>query len=324
MNRILVTGGAGFIGSHVVDSLVRDQREVCVIDNFDSFYSRGFKESNISGAIQSGYCRLVEADIANVEQLRRIFAEWQPDLVIHLAARAGVRPSVDHPGRYIETNVNGTANVLDLSVAHQVKKVIFASSSSVYGLNKKVPFTEDDPLLLPASPYGATKIAGEALCQSYSNCYGLPIVALRFFTVYGPRQRPDLAIHSFSRKILRGEPISMFGDGQTCRDYTYVTDIVAGIRAAMSLPIQGYEVCNLGNDQPVKLIDLIQAIEEAVGKKAIIHQLPAQVGDVPATWASLDKASRLLQYRPQTSLQEGLNHFIHWLRSTGLSEEVSF
>lgn len=322
MKRVLVTGGAGFIGSHVVDSLVKDQIQVCVVDNFDSFYVRRIKELNIEGALQTGFCKLVEADITNAQQLSTVFDEWQPDEVIHLAARAGVRPSVEHPQYYVETNIKGTANLLDLSVANRVKKFIFASSSSVYGLNTKVPFSEGDPVLLPASPYGATKIAGEALCQSYSNCYGLPIIALRFFTVYGPRQRPDLAIHSFTRKIIRNEPISMFGNGETSRDYTYVADIVAGIRAALALSATGYEVINLGNDQPVKLRDLIQSIEAAVGGKATVHQLPVQTGDVPTTWASIEKAAQLLKYQPQTSLQEGLEQFTRWLRASESSEEV--
>lgn len=312
MKRVLVTGGAGFIGSHLVDSLLNDGIKVLVIDNFDSFYPREVKERNISEHLKSANYTLIEADILNREKIMGIFLDRQPETVVHLAAKAGVRPSLIDPRGYVEVNINGTINLLDASVKHGVKKFIFASSSSVYGLNEKVPFSEGDPLLKPASPYGATKLAGEALCNSYSNCFGLPIVALRFFTVYGPRQRPDLAIHKFVNLMLNDEPIPLFGDGSTSRDYTYYSDIVEGIRKAMNFLGQKYEVFNLGNDQPVKLIELVQTIEGAIGKKAKINWLPAQTGDVPRTWASLEKAEQLMGYKPGVNLVDGINNFKSW------------
>lgn len=310
--RVLVTGGAGFIGSHLVDALLNDGFEILVLDNFDLFYPRSIKENNLANSRKNKNFTLVEADIRNRQEVFQIFEQWKPELVVHLAAKAGVRPSVQNPLTYFEVNVTGTVNVLDAAIHCGVKKVIFASSSSVYGLNKKVPFAEDDPILFPASPYGATKISGEAICSSYSNCFQLPIVALRFFTVYGPRQRPDLAIHKFARMILRGEPIPVFGDGFTKRDYTYVKDIIAGIRAAMEYTPSGYEVFNLGNDHPVRLIELVHLLEDALGQKARIRHLPPQVGDVPQTWADINRA-RTLGYAPSTGIKEGIKQFIEWV-----------
>lgn len=310
--RVLITGGAGFIGSHLVDALVNDGFEILVLDNFDPFYLRSIKENNLANSRQAGNFTLIEADIRDREGVCRIFAQWIPELVVHLAAKAGVRPSVQDPRSYFEVNVTGTVNVLDAALHCGVKKVIFASSSSVYGLNEKVPFSESDPVLHPASPYGATKISGEAICRSYSNCFQLPIVALRFFTVYGPRQRPDLAIHKFARMILENEPIPVFGDGFTKRDYTYVADIIAGIRAAMEYTPSGCEVFNLGNDHPVRLIELIHLLEDALGRKARINRLPPQVGDVPQTWADLSRV-RALGYAPGIGLKEGIKRFIEWI-----------
>lgn len=315
--RILVTGGAGFIGSHLVDSLLRDDNyDVLVIDNFDDYYDRKVKENNIRGHLRSDRYELVEADIRDRAAMDRIFAEWKPGAVVHLAAKAGVRPSLEIPSTYVDVNLAGTVNLLDASVKYGVSKFVFGSSSSVYGLNETVPFSEADPTLLIASPYGATKASGEALCRSYSHCFGLPIVALRFFTVFGPRQRPDLAIHLFARKIAKGEPISLFGDGTTSRDYTYVADIVAGIRSSMELDNPGYEVFNLGNDSPTSLIDLVSLLERALGKEAVIHWKPMQIGDVPRTWANFEKARRLLGYTPSTSLEDGIGHFVKWLESS--------
>jgi len=310
--RVLVTGGAGFIGSHLIDALVNDGFEILVLDNFDPVYFRVIKENNLANSRQAENFTLIEADIRDREGVCRIFEQWRPDLVVHLAAKAGVRPSVQDPWSYFEVNVTGTVNVLDAAIYSGVKKVIFASSSSVYGLNKKVPFSEDDPVLYPASPYGATKISGEAICRSYSNCFQMPIVALRFFTVYGPRQRPDLAIHKFARMIMRNEPIPVFGDGFTKRDYTYVEDIIEGIRAAMEYSPSGCEVFNLGNDHPVRLIELIHLLEDALGRKAMINHLPPQVGDVPQTWADLSRA-RVLGYAPGTGLKEGIKRFVEWI-----------
>ncbi|MFC3773508.1 SDR family NAD(P)-dependent oxidoreductase [Paenibacillus sp. GCM10012303] len=311
--RMLVTGGAGFIGSHLVDSLLAEGHEVLVIDNFDPFYARSIKEQNISQQLESSRYQLVEADIRNREKVFEIFESYAPEAVIHLAAKAGVRPSLEDPLQYVEVNINGTINVLDASVKVKAGKFVFASSSSVYGLNEKVPFSEEDPILNQASPYGATKAAGEALCRSYSNCYGLPIVALRFFTVYGPRQRPDLAIHKFARKMLRDEAITLYGDGSTSRDYTYVDDTVAGIKAAIHYKVEEYEVFNLGNDRPTRLLELVKALEDAVGKAPSIEWLPEQVGDVPRTWADIDKAKARLHYEPKKDIHSGLRAFADWM-----------
>lgn len=312
--KVLVTGGAGFIGSHLVDSLLRDNYKVYVIDNFDDYYDKSIKEKNISEHQSNTQYSFFNVDITNKRELTSIFNEIKPDTVVHLAANAGVRPSLEDPSKYVLTNVVGTNNLLMVSVENKVSKFVFGSSSSVYGLNDKVPFSESDPTLNVASPYGATKISGEALCKSFSNCFQLPIVALRFFTVYGPRQRPDLAIHKFAKKILAGESIDVYGDGSTSRDYTFVTDIVSGIRKAMNLENIQYEVLNLGNDRPTKLIDLIQSIEESLGKKAMINWLPEQTGDVPRTWADLQKSKQILNYEPLITIDEGLKIFAEWVR----------
>jgi UDP-glucuronate 4-epimerase len=317
--RVLVTGGAGFIGSHLVDSLLEDGYEVCAVDNFDPFYEEAVKRRHIEVHLQSRSFRLEECDIRDAEGIVRIFELFRPSIVVHLAAKAGVRPSLQTPDEYVEVNVSGTANVLNAAVRTGVRRVVFGSSSSVYGLNPQVPFAEEASTLRPASPYAATKIAGEALCHSYSNCFGLPIVALRFFTVYGPRQRPDLAIHKFAQKILTGQPIPVFGDGTTSRDYTYISDIIQGVRAAMDVSTSGYEVFNLGNDQPTRLLDLIHFLEESLGKKAIMEWLPMQVGDVPITWADISKSKEKLGYRPKMSMQEGLERFVNWMKESNRS-----
>ncbi|WP_289139690.1 nucleotide sugar dehydrogenase [uncultured Brevibacillus sp.] len=310
--RVLVTGGAGFIGSHLVDSLLAEGFEVMVIDNYDPYYSRTVKERNLRTHQSYSQYHFVEADIADRDAMEKVFRDFRPEKVIHLAAKAGVRPSVQNPLAYVQTNVVGTTHLLDLSVAWGVKKFIFGSSSSVYGVNEKVPFSEKDAINRPASPYAATKVTGEALCQSYQNCYGLPVIALRFFTVFGPRQRPDLAIQTFTRKMLNGEPIQLFGDGTTSRDYTFVEDIVAGIRKAMDYESDSFEVFNLGNDQPTSLMDLVGLLEKLLDKKAQIDWLPMQTGDVPITWADLERSKRLLGYRPQTSLEAGLEQYLTW------------
>lgn len=311
--KVLVTGGAGFIGSHLTDSLLDDGHHVLVVDNFDSYYNRKIKEKNINQHVKSSAYTLVEADIRDRHTMDRLFKEWMPEVVVHLAAKAGVRPSLASPQIYADVNVMGTINLLDASVKYGVSKFIFGSSSSVYGLNEKVPFAENDSTLQIASPYGATKAAGEAICRSYSHCYRLPIVSLRFFTVYGPRQRPDLAIYSFANKIAKNEPIPLFGDGTTSRDYTFVSDIVSGIRKAMDLSNQGYEVINLGNDQPTDLLTLVSLLENEMNMKALIEWQPLQIGDVPYTWASCEKAHRLLGYTPSTDLKTGIKHFVNWL-----------
>ncbi|GAA4707904.1 nucleotide sugar dehydrogenase [Brevibacillus fulvus] len=313
--RVLVTGGAGFIGSHLVDQLLAEGFDVHVIDMFDDFYEIAQKEKNIQHHLHSRHYSLSRVDICQRDKLEDIFAAWQPEIVIHLAARAGVRPSVQNAAAYVETNVTGTLHLLDLAAKYKVKRFIFGSSSSVYGLNDKVPFCEEDPLLSVASPYAATKIAGESLCQSYSNCYGLDVIVLRFFTVYGPRQRPDLAIHTFVHKMMNDQPIQLYGDGTTSRDYTFVSDIVSGIRRAMEAELSGYHVFNLGNDQPTKLIELVNALEWAIGKKAKIEWLPLQVGDVPATWADLQKSRQVLKYQPTVTLEQGLSNYLDWVQS---------
>jgi len=313
--KFLVTGGAGFIGSHLVDSLLAEGHHVIVVDNFDAFYDRNIKEANIKPHLDLKGYQLVEADLRDRAVVFEIFKQHNPEVVIHLAAKAGVRPSLANPFSYVETNINGTVHMLDASVEFGVKKFIFASSSSVYGLNDKVPFAEEDAILKQASPYGATKAAGEALCRSYSNCYGLPIVALRFFTVFGPRQRPDLAIHKFSRSILNNESIQLYGDGTTSRDYTYVEDIIQGIRAAIDFKLTGFELFNLGNDRPTQLIDLVSCLEEALGNKAKIEWLPEQIGDVPRTWANIDKSRMLLNYSPQIDIVTGVAYFVEWLKT---------
>lgn len=314
--RFLVTGGAGFIGSHLVDSLLSDGHSVVVVDNFDPFYDRSIKERNIKSHLEFEQYHLVEVDLRDRKLVFETFNQFNPDVVVHLAAKAGVRPSLENPLSYVETNINGTVHMLDASVKFGVKKFIFASSSSVYGLNEKAPFSEDDPILNQASPYSATKTAGEALCRSYSNCYDLPIVALRFFTVYGPRQRPDLAIHKFANKIMKNEFIQLYGDGTTSRDYTYIIDIVSGIKASINYSTAGYEVFNIGNDRPTKLIDLIGHIEKALGNNARIEWLPEQIGDVPRTWANIDKSRQLLSYHPRIDIITGVSYFIEWLRKS--------
>ncbi|MFC5703557.1 GDP-mannose 4,6-dehydratase [Cohnella faecalis] len=311
--KILVTGGAGFIGSHLVDSMLADGHRVIVVDNFDPFYDRSIKERNIKQHLEFANYDLVEADIRNRETMFEIFNKYKPEVVVHLAAKAGVRPSLEDPLSYVEVNINGTVHLLDASVQYGVKKFIFASSSSVYGLNEKVPFSEEDPILRQASPYGATKASCEALCRSYSNCYGLPIAALRFFTVFGPRQRPDLAIHKFAKKILNKEVIQLFGDGTTSRDYTYVDDIVQGIKSTINYCTTGFEVFNLGNDRPTQLIELVNCLENVLEKKADIQWLPEQIGDVPRTWANISKSKELLNYQPQVDMLTGLELFASWL-----------
>ncbi|MFV9510459.1 GDP-mannose 4,6-dehydratase [Tepidibacillus sp. LV47] len=313
--RILVTGGAGFIGSHLIDHLLQEGHEIISIDNFDPFYDKNIKLRNIERHFDFNTFNFMELDIRNRDAIFSIFHKYQPEVVIHLAAKAGVRPSISDPYGYVDVNINGTINILDASRDVKVSKFIFGSSSSVYGLNTNIPFSEEDPILLPASPYAATKISGEAIARSYSNCYGLPIVSLRFFTVYGPRQRPDLAIHKFTKMILNQQPIPLFGDGTTSRDYTYVEDIVNGIKAALKKEVSQYEVYNLGNDKPTKLIDLVRLIEEKTNRKAIINWLPMQTGDLPITWADLNKSRKELGYHPKIELNEGLELFIDWLKT---------
>ncbi|MCA1618916.1 MAG: GDP-mannose 4,6-dehydratase [Acidobacteria bacterium] len=317
MRNVLVTGGAGFIGSHLVARLLGEGGwRVHVVDDFNDFYDPRLKRRNVAPHLGHDEFRLHEADIRDRAALERVFAGADFDYIVHLAARAGVRPSLSEPVLYAETNVNGTLNLLELARAHGTGQFVFGSSSSVYGENEKVPFAEDDPVARPISPYAATKAAGELLCHTYSHLFGVRSVCLRFFTVYGARQRPDLAIHKFARLISAGQPIPVFGDGTTRRDYTYVDDIIAGVRAAMDYRGGAYEVFNLGESRTVSLAELIALLERELGHKAVIERQPTQPGDVPQTFADVTKARRLLGYDPRTPIEEGIRRFVEWFKAS--------
>jgi UDP-glucuronate 4-epimerase len=313
MKNILITGGAGFIGSHLADHLLAEGRwQVSVVDDFNDFYEPAIKRENIAAHLQNPAYRLHEADIRDQSALKPVFAEKDFDCVVHLAARAGVRPSLTQPLLYAETNINGTLNLLELAHERGVKQFIFGSSSSVYGSNANVPFSEDDPTGQPISPYAATKAAGELLCHAYSHLYDMRCICLRFFTVYGARQRPDLAIHKFARLISAGKPIPVFGDGTTRRDYTYVDDCIAGVRAAIDYVASDFEVINLGESRTVELREMISLLEQELGQRAIIDRQPQQPGDVPQTFADITRARRLLGYNPQTQIEAGIRRFVEW------------
>jgi UDP-glucuronate 4-epimerase len=315
MKRLLVTGGAGFIGSHLVDHLLRtDATQITIVDDFNDFYEPGIKRANIREHLKDPRYTLVEADIRDRAALETIFNRHNFDCIVHLAARAGVRPSLSEPQLYTETNINGTVNLLELARQHNIKQFVFGSSSSVYGINAKVPFSEDDPIRQPISPYAATKAAGELLCHTYSQLYGLRCVCLRFFTVYGPRQRPDLAIHKFAKLITQNKPIPVFGDGSTRRDYTYVDDIIDGVVAAIHYDKSDYEVFNLGESRTVELRELISLLEKELDAHAVINRQPPQPGDVPQTFADITRARKLLGYNPQTQIEEGVRRFVDWFR----------
>lgn len=313
LKEILITGGAGFIGSHLVDHLLREGGcKITVVDDFNDFYSPEIKRANVAGHLENPDYTLIEADIRDADRLAAVFAETPFDCIVHLAARAGVRPSLTEPELYAETNINGTLNLLELARKHDIKQFVFGSSSSVYGINTKVPFAEDDRIHQPISPYAATKAAGELICHTYTHLYGIRCVCLRFFTVYGARQRPDLAIHKFSKLISDGKPIQMFGDGTMKRDYTYIDDIIQGVRAAMDYDSSMYEVFNLGESQTIELSELIKLIEQNLDMHAIIDRQPMQPGDVPATFADITKSKELLGYNPQTKIQDGIPKFVEW------------
>jgi UDP-glucuronate 4-epimerase len=318
--NVLVTGGAGFIGSHVTDSLLRQKCNVAVVDNFDAFYPPAWKRRNMEEIRHSGNVTLLETDICDYAALDQVFAGFNPEVIIHLAARAGVRPSIEQPALYERVNVAGTLNLLEAARRHEVKAFVFGSSSSVYGESSPAPFREDNYFLRPISPYGATKLSGESLCYTYSHLYGLKVACLRFFTVYGPRQRPDLAIHKFTSLIEKGGEIPIFGDGSTGRDYTYVDDIVAGVCSAanwcLKQPQDGgrFEIFNIGNSSPVRLTELVASLEKATRKNAQCRNLPSQPGDVSLTWADISKAGSVLGYRPKIRLDEGLSRFVNWYR----------
>lgn len=314
--RILITGAAGFIGSNLGDMLT-DQRDVQVvgIDNFDPFYDRKIKENNLAGLKAKSNFQFLECDICDEKAMNELFGNNKIDLVIHLAAKAGVRPSMENPLEYVRVNVQGTTNILEAMRKNGVRKMVFASSSSVYGANEKVPFNEEDSLEKIISIYAATKLSCEKMNKVYSDVYGFSILNLRFFTVYGERQRPDLAIHKFFKSILANEPITVYGDGDSSRDYTYVRDIVTGIEAAVKYVLQKdscYEIVNVGNNNPVNLLDLIAHIEKVTGRKALLEYNPMPMGDVPRTYADINKANKLLGYVPSTNIGDGLSRFYAW------------
>jgi UDP-glucuronate 4-epimerase len=315
VQKILITGGAGFIGSHLCETLVDQGNEVTCLDNFDPFYDPQIKRTNLAALDGHGSFRLVEGDIRRLDQIRPLFAgDHRPDVVVHLAAKAGVRPSIEDPLVYQEVNVNGTANLLEMCRQNGVGKFIYASSSSVYGNNEKIPFGEDDPVDHPISPYAATKKAGELLCHTYHHLFGLAVFCLRFFTVYGPRQRPEMAIHKFARLIRDGQPLPVFGDGGTERDYTYIDDIIDGVTRSIDR-CEGYRIYNLGESQTTSLRKLISLVEESMGAKARIDVQPMQPGDVQRTFADLDRSRRDLGYDPSVPVERGIPLFVEWFRN---------
>ncbi len=312
--NFLVTGGAGFIGSHVCERLLATGQAVWALDDLNGFYDPALKRRNLADiqALRKPFV-FTQGDVSDRPCVERLFREVHFDQVIHLAARAGVRPSLEEPALYQRVNVEGTANILEAARASGVTKLTLASSSSVYGVNSKVPFTESDPVFSPISPYAASKLACEALGHVYHHVYGMDIAMLRFFTVYGPRQRPDLAIHKFARRIAAGQPIEVFGDGSSARDYTYITDIVDGIMACVPQTF-GFEIFNLGGSNPITLSRLVELLEASLGKKALVKRMPDQPGDVPRTWADVSKSGRLLGYAPKVRMEDGLPRFVEWFR----------
>ncbi|MEM7672993.1 MAG: NAD-dependent epimerase/dehydratase family protein [Verrucomicrobiota bacterium] len=312
---ICVTGAAGFIGSHTVERLLAAGHRVIGIDNFDPYYPFEIKQRNLSKAIDHPNFRFEVADITQMRSFERALDGESLDAMIHLAAKAGVRPSLLDPIGVHHTNVDGTQNCLLVAKDHQVAQFVFASSSSVYGVNPNVPWSESDAVLRPISPYAASKVCAELLGHTYAHLYGIRFIGLRFFTVFGPRQRPDLAIHKFANRILKGEPISVFGDGSTRRDYTYIDDIVDGVVSALHYDANTYALFNLGNNQTVSLNQMIETLEAALGVKAIRDYQPEQPGDVPQTWADLEKSRHGLRYTPKTSFAEGIQQFCSWYQN---------
>jgi UDP-glucuronate 4-epimerase len=314
--NFFVTGGAGFIGSHLCERLLKEGHAVWTIDDLNPFYDVAIKQRNLCDiqALAKPFT-FFQGDLTDEDCLEELFSEVQFDQIIHLAARAGVRPSLQEPALYQRVNVEGTVNLLEAARKHRIKKITIASSSSVYGINAKVPFNETDPIFSAISPYAASKLACEALGHVYHHVYGMDVAMLRFFTVYGPRQRPDLAIHKFAQLIECGKPIPVFGDGKTARDYTYVTDTLEGIIACTRKEF-GFEIFNLGESQTVELDYLISLIEKSFGKKAIIDRQPAQPGDVPITYADISKARKILGYNPQIKIEQGIPNFVEWFKKT--------
>jgi len=313
MATMLVTGGAGFVGSHLCEALIRAGHRVIALDNFDDFYDPAIKRRNLSSLLNQERFSLIAGDIRDERAVDAACAHGL-DAVVHVAARAGVRPSIEQPLLYEDVNVKGTLVLLEACRRRHIRKFIFTSSSSVYGNNRKIPFSESDPVDDPISPYAATKKAGELLCHTYHHLYGLHVTCLRLFTVYGPRQRPDLAIHKFARLIEAGKPVPVYGDGSMTRDFTYIDDMVNGYLKAIE-KCDGYHIYNLGESEPVSVRDLIAAMEESLGKKAVIEFLPSQPGDVDRTFADITLARRELGFHPTTDLNTGLARFVTWLRA---------
>jgi len=311
--NILVTGCAGFIGSHVAEALLKRGDYVVGVDNLNDYYGVRIKKKNLRLLKNYSEFKFYKEDIRNYDKLKKIFKKEKPEKIVHLAARAGVRASIQNPLLYQDVNIRGTLNLLDLAKDYKARSFVFASSSSVYGNQKKVPFSETDKVDNPISPYAATKRAAELLCYTYHHLYNMRITCLRFFTVYGPRGRPDMAPYKFTKLIIQGEPIPKYGDGTTKRDYTYIADIVKGVISAVDKEL-GFEIINLGNNKPVELNEFIRIIERVTSKKAVIKQLPMQPGDVSITYADISKAQRLLGYKPDTSIEEGMKKFVEWYK----------
>ncbi|OMF32607.1 epimerase [Paenibacillus sp. FSL H8-0548] len=326
MTTIVVTGGAGFIGSHLCEALLQKGHKVINIDCFNDYYDPAIKRNNVMETQQlveklklADDCYTVEeGDLRDIDFLNRVFEENQVDMIVHLAAYAGVRPSIQNPVLYTDVNINGTVNLLEMSKKHNIKSFVFASSSSVYGNNTKVPFSEEDVVDFPISPYAATKKAGELLCHTYHSLYNINMACLRFFTVYGPRQRPDLAIHKFTKLISEGRPIPYYGDGSSERDYTYIEDIIDGVIKAVEWASEGekkYEVFNLGESNTINLKRMVEAIEDALGRNAEINKMPMQPGDVNRTFADVSKAKKVLGYKPSWHFEDGISKFVEWMKS---------
>jgi UDP-glucuronate 4-epimerase len=311
--KILITGAAGFIGSHTCESLIKNGNSIIGVDNFDPFYSSKLKELNLEQLSQNSNFRFYKADIRDDKALNQIFSSNQVDVVIHLAAKAGVRPSIEAISEYYDVNINGTISLLESMRKNGIKKMLFASSSSIYGNNEKVPFSEDDRVDNPISPYASTKKSGELLCHVYNHLYNFDITCLRFFTVYGPRQRPDLAIHKFTKLIQENKPIPFYGDGSSSRDYTYIEDIVNGISCALN-HLEGYKIYNLGESKVITLKKLVEVIETILGKKALLNQLPMQQGDVSRTFADISKARAEIGYNPEYDFETGVKKFVDWFK----------
>lgn len=312
MKQILITGGAGFIGSSLINKLIEEPDvSITCIDNFDPFYSPKVKRENIKPFLKKSNFNFIKLDIRNSKKLKSKLTK-NFDTIIHLAAKVGIKPSLVDPVTYTEVNISGTQNLLELAKKLKCKQFIFASSSSVYGINSSVPWGENEHVLMPISPYASTKLSGELLGHVYSHLYDIRFIGLRFFSVYGPKQRPDLVIHKFTKLISEGKPITLYGDGKTKRDYTFIDDIISGIISAIHYSNSQYEIINLGNNRPVELLRLIKALEKVIGKKAIINKLPERPGDAPVTFANIAKAQKMLNYEPKTSLSKGIQKFVDW------------